>query len=64
MPTTMAVSFRLIVFLLPRGDLILSPPINMNQHPADILCDLEQEALVLKRLRARVAEQVGSDIGD
>lgn len=39
-------------------DLILSPPVALNQHPADILRDLEQEATVLQRLQARITDQL------
>lgn len=39
-------------------DFLLSPPVAVNQHPADILRDLEQEATVLQRLQMRMNEQL------
>ncbi len=55
-------SYRLLEFassLLPRDeDLILTPPISLSQHPADILRDLEQEAVVLARLHLKIQDQL------
>ncbi len=37
---------------------LLSPPVSLNQPPAVLLRDLEQEALVLRGLRTHITEQL------
>ena len=54
-----AAFYLFVVLILCREDeLLLSPPVALNQHPSDLLRDLEQEAGVLQRLHTRITDQL------